>query len=429
MRRILKILATFSICVFLTNAYADPVDDFESGLPSGTDGNGLPIGFFTFSDGLSGVSISTTDTPPAPVPGEAVGNKVMRVDTNVVAGGFAGFVHSFENPAVDTWTPKDWTAFDTFSFDLYGNNTGSVLFIDILDNRNPGSTTDDAERFTYSFVDDFSGWRHFAVSFTDLSRKEIGNGAPNDGLTLSDVHGWAFGVLNSQQQFLNYIDNVEVQGSAGDDDGDSVPDNLDLCAATAAAAAVDPAGCSDAQVDGDGDGVCDPGAASGGPSMCTGTDAFPDDSTETSDNDSDGTGDNADTDDDDDGQSDIDETACGSDPLNAGSTSSDADNDGIPDCVDSDDDDDGVDDGDDVCPDTNEEAPTSNRGLNKNRWALLNGSNFVQAPPQAGSVFSFTAADTRGCSCSQIVDTGGVGDNQLKRGCSTSVMLNWINNP
>ena len=160
-----------------------------------------------------------------------------------------------------------------------------------------------------------------------------------------------------------------------------------------------------------------------------GDDAFPFDPTESEDNDGDGTGDNADADDDNDGQTDSDETACGSDPLNASSTAPDADNDDVPDCVDTDDDNDGVNDGDDVCPDTNEEAPTSNRGLNKNRWALLNGNNFVQAPPQAGSVFSFTAADTRGCSCSQIVDAAGVGNNHLKRGCSTSVMLNWINNP
>jgi hypothetical protein len=428
MRRIIKILATFSICVFLTNAYADPVDDFESGLPRGTDSNGILIGFSTFSDGSSSIGILTTDTHP-PLPGEAAGNNVLQVDTSVVAGGFAGVIHSFANPAIDTWVPQDWTPYDSFSFDLYGNNTGSQLFFDIFDNRNPGSTTDDAERFSYSFVDDFVGWRQITVPFADLVRKEIGNGAPNDGLGLTDVHGWAFGVLNSQQQFSNYIDNVEVQGSVGDDDGDSVPDNLDLCAATAAAAAVDSAGSSDAQVDGDGDGVCDPDAASGGPSMCTGTDAFPDDSTETSDNDSDGTGDNADTDDDDDGQSDIDETACGSDPLNAGSTSSDVDNDGIPDCVDSDDDDDGVDDGDDVCPNTSEEAPTSSNGLNRNRWALLIGNDFTQAPPQEGSVFNFTTTDTRGCSCSEIVEAAGLGNNHLRRGCSTSAMLNWINNP
>ncbi len=33
-----------------------------------------------------------------------------------------------------------------------------------------------------------------------------------------------------------------------------------------------PVGCSDAQVDADGDGVCDPGAPSYGPSACAGVD-------------------------------------------------------------------------------------------------------------------------------------------------------------
>ena len=190
------------------------VDDFESGLPSGTDGNGLPIGFFTFSDGSSGVGIATTDTPPAPVPGSDPGNHVMQVDTNVVAGGFAGTIHAFENVAVDTWTSQDWSGSEGFSFWLYGNNTGSVLFVDILDNRNPGSTTDDAERFSIDIIDDFSGWQYFEIPFTDFNRKEIGNGAPNDGFTLTEVHGWAFGVFNSQQQFFNYIDDVGIYGVA-----------------------------------------------------------------------------------------------------------------------------------------------------------------------------------------------------------------------
>ena len=40
-----------------------------------------------------------------------------------------------------------------------------------------------------------------------------------------------------------------------------------------------------------------------------------------------------------------------------------------------------------------------------------------------------TTLDTRGCSCSQIVEAAGIGNNHLKRGCSTSAMLNWINTP
>jgi len=60
-----------------------------------------------------------------------------------------------------------------------------------------------------------------------------------------------------------------------DDDGDGVPNASDLCPGTAPAAAVDVSGCSDAQVDSDGDGVCSVTAPSGGPSGCTGLDGCP----------------------------------------------------------------------------------------------------------------------------------------------------------
>jgi hypothetical protein len=35
------------------------------------------------------------------------------------------------------------------------------------------------------------------LPFSEFSRKEVGNGAPNDGLTLTEVHGWAFGTLST----------------------------------------------------------------------------------------------------------------------------------------------------------------------------------------------------------------------------------------
>jgi hypothetical protein len=62
-----------------------------------------------------------------------------------------------------------------------------------------------------------------------------------------------------------------------DSDGDGVPDTLDLCPGTAPGAIVDANGCSQAQVDRDADGICDPGAPSAGPAPgCTGSDNCPD---------------------------------------------------------------------------------------------------------------------------------------------------------
>src|SRR5512145_266188 len=82
------------------------VDDFESGLPTGTDANGIAVGFVTFQDPNSSVAISTTITPPAPVPGAADPNTVLKMDLSVVS--YAGFVHNFENTTANAWVPQDW---------------------------------------------------------------------------------------------------------------------------------------------------------------------------------------------------------------------------------------------------------------------------------------------------------------------------------
>lgn len=74
--------------------------------------------------------------------------------------------------------------------------------------------------------------------------------------------------------------------------------------------------------DTDGDGVSDD------------QDAFPNDPNESVDTDGDGVGDNADPDDDNDNQRDVDEIACGSDPLANADTALDTDGDNMPDCVD-----------------------------------------------------------------------------------------------
>src|SRR4030095_14260731 len=139
------------------------IDDFEAGLPTGSDANGVGIGFITFRDPNSSVAISTTAAPPAPVPGAPSPNNVLKMDLNVVS--FAGFVHNFENAALDTWISQDWSAYEGISFWLYGNNSGTTMFVDVLDNRNPGSTRDDAERWSVDVIDNFSGWREIKLAF------------------------------------------------------------------------------------------------------------------------------------------------------------------------------------------------------------------------------------------------------------------------
>lgn len=190
------------------------IDDFESDLVSGVDPDGNQIGFFTFTGPDSSVGISTTTTPPANVPGAPGGNSVLQVDSSVASNSWAGLVHAFENETVDAWVTQDWSQFVGISLWLYGNNTGSTLFLDLLDNRTPGSTTDTAERFSIDIPDNFSGWQYFEIPFSSFHRKEIGNGAPNDGLTLTEMHGWAFGIFSSGQTFTNYLDDVGLYGTA-----------------------------------------------------------------------------------------------------------------------------------------------------------------------------------------------------------------------
>ena len=189
------------------------VDDFENGLPSGADSNGVPIGFYTFQGAGSTVGITDSSTPPTPIlPAIGSPNNVLQVDVDSTS--FAGMIHGFESEDLTTWVSQDWSAYGGLALWFYGNNSGSSLFIDLLENRNPGSTSDDAERWTVEFTDDFSGWQYLEFPFNSFTRKNIGNGAPNDGLTLEEVHGWAFGTLGTGGPRVYYIDNVSLYGIA-----------------------------------------------------------------------------------------------------------------------------------------------------------------------------------------------------------------------
>ena len=62
------IIAPFAVVSPVLAAALPLVDDFESGLPAGTDPNGVAVGFVTFNDPNSSVAIVTTAAPPAPLP-------------------------------------------------------------------------------------------------------------------------------------------------------------------------------------------------------------------------------------------------------------------------------------------------------------------------------------------------------------------------
>lgn len=190
---------------------ADPlVDDFETPLSQGQDG-AVPIGFFSTADPNSHVEYQAT-TPPEAVPGTDPATQALQMDFTVQSWGVV--VHNFADETGTQWTHEDWSSYEGIQFWLHGTGSGTSLFLDVMDNRNPGSTTDDAERWSIPFTDDTAGWTLVQIPFLDMARKEVGNGAPNDGFTLTEVHGWGFGTLATAGTQTFYIDDVSLYGVA-----------------------------------------------------------------------------------------------------------------------------------------------------------------------------------------------------------------------
>ncbi len=198
---------------------ATVVDDFEytSGLPAGTDASGvpnpIPIGYYTFNGAGSTIALGNPGTPPAPVlSANPAPNKVLQLDFNVTS--YAGVIHGFENAAVDKWVSQDWSAYEGFTLWLYGQGSNNTLFIDLLENRNPGSVKDDAQRWTVDVKDDFTGWKQLEIPFSSFKQKVVGNGAPTDDFERYEMHGWAIGALGTGGPRTYYVDDVGVYGVA-----------------------------------------------------------------------------------------------------------------------------------------------------------------------------------------------------------------------
>ncbi len=153
-------------------------------------------------------SSSARPPHPAPVPGAADPNNVLKGDFTVVS--FGVIIHGFED--------ADRHAVGHAGLERV---RGSAVLALRQEHRHrpvrrrdrqptPGSTKDDAERFTAAFADDFSGWKLIQMPFDQMTRKDIGNGAPNDGFGLTEVHGWAFGTLATAGTQTYYLDDVRA---------------------------------------------------------------------------------------------------------------------------------------------------------------------------------------------------------------------------
>ncbi|WP_405232542.1 carbohydrate binding domain-containing protein [Lentisalinibacter salinarum] len=184
-------------------------DDFETSVPTTVTGDGVAVGYVTFSDGVSSVEFSATAAYP-PLSEAAAGNRVLRLDMDVQ--NWSGFAHFFlyEDDETALWVPYDWRGFEGISFRLYGHGSGTGFFVDIIDNRRPDIAGDTAERYVFYFADDVAGWRRVVIPFEAFVRKETGNGAPNDGLGLDAVHGWAIGTTATDGPVTFYLDDFSL---------------------------------------------------------------------------------------------------------------------------------------------------------------------------------------------------------------------------
>jgi len=297
-----------------------------------------------------------------------------------------------------TCDPGNGLAFSTADV-LYHNNITGLYTLD----QGTGLASFVAPLTFIGFPQLF-GPRINALEFhptTGILYASVNDGVSGSGPNYLATVDATTGVVTHIGQTVNGLDAIAWLVET-DSDNDGVLDDADSCPGTTPGADVDVLGCADAQVDADGDGVCDPDAVSDGPSMCVGADLCLD-------------------------------TTPGDavDVLGCADAQVDADGDGV--C-----DPDAVSDGPGACVDADlclgtviPEAVPMSGALKPNRWALGDDgdTNFdTRSPPGGGGGpgRSYTTADTAGCSCEQIIEALDLGRGHTKFGCSISAMDDWV---
>lgn len=184
------------------------VADFESDFKMSVASDGSGVGFVPWGDQHENVKLSVRQLiafSDMAVPGKNESpNNILAVAYDI--GGWGGFTHAFTD-GVD-WISQDWTAHNAVSFWIYGAETGGMIQMDIFDNRSGAGDT--AERWFFRFADDFTGWRNITIPFELFKRRTDfqPNGAPDDGLGLNEVSGYAFGFPTGVGAHMAYFDDI-----------------------------------------------------------------------------------------------------------------------------------------------------------------------------------------------------------------------------
>ncbi|MCY4071982.1 MAG: family 16 glycosylhydrolase [Chloroflexi bacterium] len=180
------------------------IDDFEAAeVFEGRDGYNNAIGHAPWGDQAGNVSLAL-----ATMERVDVNSTVLAIDYDI--GAWGGFTHAFTDG--ENWLSHDWRGHNALSFWLYGNNTGAMIQVEIFDNRNANLNNDTAERWYYRIADDYDGWMAFTVPFRSFQRRTDWQpgGAPDDGLGLDMVSGYAFGFPAGVGAQRAYLDDVQL---------------------------------------------------------------------------------------------------------------------------------------------------------------------------------------------------------------------------
>lgn len=206
------IVALFTLTPLSAQETADVVvADFESGFKMSVASDGSGVGFVPWGDQNENVKLSVRQLvafSSMAVPGKnESANNVLSVAYDI--GSWGGFTHAFTEDGTE-WISQDWTTHNAVSFWVYGTETDGIIQMDIFDNRSgPGDT---AERWYYRFNDDFGGWVQFTIPFELFQRRTDfqPNGAPDDGLGLNEVSGYAFGFPAGAGAHVAYMDDITL---------------------------------------------------------------------------------------------------------------------------------------------------------------------------------------------------------------------------
>ncbi|HEX8320420.1 carbohydrate binding domain-containing protein [Longimicrobium sp.] len=135
----------------------------------------------------------------------------LRVDYSVASGSWGGVGRWYSAP--QNWKTRTGIGnTEGIGFWYYGNGrdlnagAGVVVSVELQDNRSADPAlqgVDTAERWVFSFRDNFIGWRYIDVPWTAFSRGSWQPHAstPNDGLTLTQVWGIVFAPQTSAKWF------------------------------------------------------------------------------------------------------------------------------------------------------------------------------------------------------------------------------------